>query len=223
LPVGPVPIPGDLKLPSGRTPLAKRLRRTWRSSKALKGVSQWVLDVGLPIGTLVGVLYVFAARAESPSEVYHAFALLSPPHHVLLWIASVIGWLLVPAIVGGIAGHVIAKRIDRSKAVASNAAFTQRRLAQRLSPPRLIEDLRPYFHGTHPQQGFIDAWVRVAHRNDWDRAQDHWELFVKYVMSTEQYALLDRHECLRQAQNTAKMALRFAALTGQCLVCERRR
>ncbi|MGW2279594.1 DUF6313 family protein [Streptomyces sp. NPDC001770] len=212
-----------MKLPPTRASLAGRFRRTWRSRKALKGVSQWILDVGVPIGLLVGLLYVLAARAESPSEVYQVFALLRNPEHVLLWFASVIGWLLVPALIGGVAGHVIAKRIDHSKAVAGNAAFTQRRLAQRLSPPRLIDELRPWFHGTHAQQGFVDAWVRVAHRNDWQRAQDHWELFVMYLMSREQYALLDRHECLRQAQNTAKMVLRFTSLTGQCLVCERRR
>ncbi|WTO36798.1 DUF6313 family protein [Streptomyces achromogenes] len=221
---GPIPIPGHLKLPSGRQRILKRLRRTWRSRKALKGVTQWILDWGLPMAVCLGALYVFAVRAESPSGVYRAFTLIDAPRHVLLWLASLVGWLLVPAIIGGFAGHVIAERISRAKSISTHTLFRQRKLRQRLRPPGLIDDLSAYFHGTVAQQDFVDAWVRVAHRNDWVRAQDHWEVFVRDTMSTQQYAHLDRHECLRQVQSAAKMVLRVTARScGLCLVCERRR
>ncbi|WP_371555605.1 DUF6313 family protein [Streptomyces longwoodensis] len=190
----------------------------------MKGVTQWVLDWGLPIAVLLGALYIFAARAESPSEVYRVFTLIDAPQHVLLWLASLVGWLLVPAIIGGFAGHVIAERISRAKSISTHTLFQQRKWRQRMRPPGLIDDLASYFHGTHAQQDFADAWVRVAHRNDWSRAQDHWEVFVRDAMSTQQYAHLDRHECLRQVQNTARMTLRVLARShGLCIVCERRR
>ncbi|MFF4711422.1 DUF6313 family protein [Streptomyces eurythermus] len=221
---GPIPIPGDLKLPPGRQRPLRRLRRVWRSRKALKGVTQWILDWGLPLLVCLGALYVFAARAESPSGVYRVFAMIDAPRHVLLWLASLVGWLLVPAIIGGFAGHVIAERISRAKSISTHTLFRQRKLRQRLRPPGLIDHLAAYFHGTVAQQDFVDAWVRVAHRNDWVRAQDHWEVFVRDTMSTQQYAHLDRHECLRQVQSAAKMALRVTARSsGLCIVCERRR
>ncbi|MEU3411275.1 MULTISPECIES: DUF6313 family protein [unclassified Streptomyces] len=221
---GPIPVPGHLKLPPGRQRLLGRLRRAWRSRKALKGVTQWILDWGLPLLVCLGALYFFAARAESPSGVYRVFAMIDAPRHVLLWLASLVGWLLVPAIIGGFAGHVIAERISRAKSISTHTLFRRRRLRQRLRPPGLIDNLAAYFHGTVPQQDFVDAWVRVAHRNDWARAQDHWEVFVRDTMSTQQYAHLDRHECLRQVQSAAKMALRVTARSsGLCIVCERRR
>ncbi|MFF0042190.1 DUF6313 family protein [Streptomyces mirabilis] len=202
------------------------MRRVWRSRKALKGVTQWVLDWGVPMAVGLGVLFIFAIRAHSPGSVYGAFTLLNPPpgHVVLLWVASLLGWLLVPAIIGGFAGHVIAERISRVKSISTNTIFRQRRLRQRIRFPGLIDDLTSYFHGTYAQQGFVDVWVRIAHRNDWSRAQDHWEVFIRDTMSTQQYAHLDRHECLRQAQNTGRFTLKFTALSsGSCIVCERRR
>ncbi|MEV6310312.1 DUF6313 family protein [Streptomyces sp. NPDC051840] len=211
-------------MPPGRQRLVRRLRRAWRSRKALKGVTQWVLDWGIPMAVGLSLLYIFAARAESPSAVYRVFTLIDAPQHVLLWFASLIGWLLVPAIIGGFAGHVIAERISRAKSISTHTLFRQRKVRQRLRFPGVIDDLTAYFHGTIAQQDFIDAWVRVAHRNDWSRAQDHWEVFVRDAMSTQQYAHLDRHECLRQVQNTTKMTLRVLARSyGVCIVCERRR
>ncbi len=169
-------------------------------------------------------LCIYAIRAESPSDVYRVFTLIDAPKHIHLWIASLLGWLLVPAIIGGFAGHVIAERINRVKSISTNTLFLQRKVRQRLRLPGLIDDLTPYFHGTHPQQGFVDAWVRVAHRNDWPRAQDHWEVFIRDTMSTQQYAHLNRHECLSQAQGTGWMTLLMTArLAGTCIVCERRR
>ncbi|MGW5420278.1 DUF6313 family protein [Streptomyces sp. NPDC003943] len=220
---GPIPVPAQLNLPPGRRGLFRRLRRVWRSRKALKGVTQWIVDWGLPMAVGLLLVYVFAARATSPSKVYRVFTLIDAPEHTLLWVASLIGWLVVPAIIGGFAGHVIAERISRVKSISTSTLFQQRRLKQRLRPPGLIDDLATYFHSTYARQDFVDSWVRVAHRNDWAKAQDHWEVYVRDMMSTQQYAHLDRHECLRQAQGTGKMALVWTARRGFCVVCERRR
>lgn len=189
----------------------------------MKGVTQWMIDWGIPMAVGAILLYVYAARSTSPSEVYDAFTLIEAPEGLLLWVPSLIGWLLVPAIIGGVAGHVIATRISNSKSISTQTLFRQRTLGQRVRPPGRIDDLRPYFHGAFAQQYFVDVWVRVAHRNDWDRAQDHWEVFIRDMLSTQQYAHLDRHEGLRQAQGAARLTLAVTARVGQCIVCERRR
>ncbi|MFJ3900407.1 DUF6313 family protein [Streptomyces sp. NPDC090025] len=220
---GPIPVPTQLELPPDRRRTLRRLRRAWRSRKALKGVTQWILDWGLPMAVVLAVVYVMGARATSPSQVYQFFTLIHEPDGRKAWIASLIGWLLVPAIIGGFAGHVIAERINRVKSVSTATLFRRRRMKDRLRLPGLIDDLGPYFHGTYARQDFVDGWVRIAHRNDWVKAQDHWEVYVRDLMSTQQYAHLDRHECLRQAQNTGKMALGVTARMGACVVCDRRR
>nr|WP_240449443.1 DUF6313 family protein [Streptomyces harenosi] len=221
---GPIPVPTALNLPSGRQSLVKRLRRAWRSRKALSGVTQWIIDWGLPVALTLTVLFLSAAltREATPSDVYHVFTLIDEPKHLLLWLASVAGWLLVPAIIGGFAGHVITTRIQRTKSTPAATLFQQRKLSQRLRPPGLIDDLAGYFHGTYAQKDFVDAWVRVAHRNDWTRAQDHWEVYVRDTMSTPQYAHLHRRECLRRAQESGRILLRFTGRAGRCIVCERR-
>ncbi|MDT0411489.1 MULTISPECIES: DUF6313 family protein [unclassified Streptomyces] len=222
----PIPIPPHLDLPSKTGGRKVRLRRVFRSRKALRGLTQWVVDRAIPMALLLAALWFFAARYDGGGgEVYRVFTLLDKPvGHPLLWIASAIGWVAVPAIIGGAAGHVITQRIDRVKKQPSNRLFRRRGLKQRLTPPGVIDDLRPYRYGTGSQQAFVDAFVRVAHRNDWQRAQDHWEVYLRDTMSTQQYADLDRHECLRQARNVALIALRVAALSGNghCIVCDRR-
>ncbi|MFC8451904.1 DUF6313 family protein [Kitasatospora sp. NPDC057223] len=221
--VGPIPIPVHLKLPSHGRGFLRQIRRTWRSRKALKGTSQWIIDWCLPMAAALFALYLFAVRTASPGGVYRTLTLIDPPKHLPLWLASLVGWLLVPAILGGFAGHVIAQRISRVKSVSTRTLFRRRPMGQRLRPPGLIDDLVPYFHGSYGEQDFVDAWVRVAHRNDWARAQDHWEVFVRDMMSTQQYAHLDRHECLRQVRNASLITLKISGRSGLCIVCEKRR
>ncbi|WP_107116331.1 DUF6313 family protein [Streptomyces sp. NRRL F-4489] len=211
----------DLALPPVRP--RGRLRRLWRSRKALAGLTQWVIDWGIPFSAVITVLYGLAARTTSPSAVYRTLTLIDAPEHVLLWIASVVGWLAVPAVIGGVAGHVIATRIQSVKAMSTSALFRRRGWGARLRPPSRIDYLGAYFHGTLAEQEFVDAFVRVAHRNDWNMAQDHWEVLIRDTMSTQQFAKLDRHECLRQAQDVTRIHARPPALVGLCLVCVARK
>ncbi|MFJ9560914.1 DUF6313 family protein [Streptomyces fuscichromogenes] len=54
------------------------------------------------------------------------FTLIDRPVHESSWGASILGWLLVPALIGGVAGHVIAARMQRVKEIATNHLFQQR-------------------------------------------------------------------------------------------------
>lgn len=221
--IGPIPIPYDLKLAPPRQSVKGRIRRVWRSRKALRGLTQWIVEWGLSITAALAVLYWLSARTGSASGTYRIFTLDKAPKHALEWLSSVAGWLLVPAIIGGVAGHIISSRIESAKNLRQQELYAQQKLMHRLRPPGVIDYLGNYFHGTAPEQLFVDLWVRVAHRNDWIRAQEHWEIVIRDAMCTKQFAHLDRHECLRQAQGTMRLTLLFSSFAGSCLVCDRRR
>ncbi|MEX0169159.1 hypothetical protein MRBLMG1_001722 [Streptomyces sp. LMG1-1-1.1] len=193
-----------------------------RSRKALSGVTQWFVDWGLPLAVVVGGLYFLAARGEGYKDVYKTFTLIDPPSGLPSWGASLIGWLLVPAIIGGVAGHVIATRIRSVKQLTTSGLFRRRKLGDRLRPPSRIAYLGDYFNKSPEAHALVDNFVRRAHRNHWLLAQDHWEVLVRDTMCTAEYAELGRAECLRQAQDLTSIHVRTAATAGQCVVCAAR-
>jgi hypothetical protein len=224
-----IPVPGHLDSPPGQ-PFLKRVRRAHRSRKALSGASQWIIDYGLPFLVLLFITWIFAARVTNPKGgkegfvgVYKAFTLIDPPHDFWLWSASILGWLIVPAIIGGFAGHVITARIESAKQMSSSFSYRRRTLGERLKLPARIAPLSRYINKSVPDQHFVDVFVRIAHRNYWDMAQDHWEIMVSDTMSTVEFAELDRHESLRRAEDQNRMAASLAAVFGLCAVCEAQR
>ncbi|MEU6550156.1 DUF6313 family protein [Streptomyces sp. NPDC046915] len=208
----------------------KRIKRMHRSRKALSGASQWIIDYGLPFLVLLVITWVFAARVTDPKDpkhgregfvgVYKAFTLIDPPQHFWLWAASILGWLIVPAIIGGFAGHVITARIESASQLSSSYLYRRRTLVDRLRPPGKIALLSEYINKSMPDQHFVDVFVRIAHRNYWELAQDHWEIMVSDTMSTVEFAELDRHESLRRAEDQNRVTASLAAVFGFCAVCE---
>ncbi|MFJ6703095.1 MULTISPECIES: DUF6313 family protein [unclassified Streptomyces] len=228
-----IPVPHHLD-PPPRQPLSKRFRRAFRSRKALSGTSQWIIDYGLPFLAVLFITWLFAARVtvlnnkgklekEGFGGVYRAFTLMDAPQHFWLWSASILGWLIVPAIIGGVAGHVITARIESAKQMSSSFLYRRRTIGQRLRPPAPITALGSYINKSVPDQHFVDVFVRIAHRNFWDIAQDHWEVMVSDTMSTVDFGELDRHESLRRAEDQNRMTASLAAVFGLCAVCEAQR
>ncbi|MFJ1896814.1 MULTISPECIES: DUF6313 family protein [unclassified Streptomyces] len=201
--------------------MAVRVRRTFRSRKALSGVTQWFVEWGVPISAVVGFVWVFGAgRSEKGwSGIYRAFTLMDPPGHVSSWGASVLGWLLVPALIGGVAGHVIAARMQRVKEIATNRLFRRRGLGRRLTLPGRITFLESLHLKTPADQEFLDRYVRRAHRGDWRTAQDHWETLVRDVLCTVELAELDRTEALASAESFARAVMWMTGYQDKCLVC----
>ncbi|MFF0159959.1 DUF6313 family protein [Streptomyces sp. NPDC005263] len=219
--------PNDLDPPPGTNPW-RLTRRLWRSRKALSGITQWFIDLGVPVVAVLALAWVLAARAETPLDVYQAVTLMDSPERKWLWLLSLIGWLLVPAIIGGVAGEVIANRIKNVKSLPTGKLYQRRTLGQRMRFPYLIDDLTRYVHANPAtligagKREFVYVFVRVAHNNNWRLALNHWEIAVRDAMCTEEYAQLDRHECLRAAQSFALIHLRPPAVYGLCRVCNAR-
>ncbi|MFJ9011786.1 DUF6313 family protein [Streptomyces canus] len=220
--------PTDLAPPPGGS-VWRLIRRIWRSRKALSGITQWFIDWGVPGAALLALIWVLAARAKTPLDVYQAVTLIESPQQHWLWLLSLVGWLLVPAIIGGVAGEVIATRIKNVKSLPTAQLYRRRTLGRRIRLPYLIADITRYARAdlTTPegaaQRLFVHAFVYVAHNNDWQLALDHWEIAVRDAMCTEEYAQLDRHECLLAAQSFAHVHLGVpAVMRAQCRVCKAR-
>lgn len=217
----PPPLPPALTSPRGQS-FTARIRRVFRSRKALSGVTQFFIDWGVFIGAGVFIIWVYSAVRSGLGwrKVYEIFTLIDePPNHLTAWIASAIGWLLVPALIGGVAGHVIATRIQRVKDIATNSLFTVRPMSQRLRPPRLIAFLGHLFNKSLEDQQLLDTYVRVLHRGDWKTAQEHWEVLVRDIMCTAELADLHRADALEAAESMSRALVLLPAFKGICLVC----
>ncbi|MGW7661575.1 DUF6313 family protein [Streptomyces sp. NPDC054756] len=197
------------------------IRRTFRSRKALSGVTQWFIDWGVPIALIIGVVWVVGAgrSEEGWSGIYRVFTLVDPPAHAVAWGASVLGWLLVPALIGGVAGHVIAARMQRVKDIATNHLFQRRSLKRRFTLPGRITFLESLHAKSPEDQEFLDRYVRRAHWGDWKKAQDHWEILVRDVLCTVELAELDRNEALESAESFARAVMWMTGYQDKCLVC----
>ncbi|GHB21488.1 hypothetical protein GCM10010306_012630 [Streptomyces umbrinus] len=198
-----------------------RIRRTFRSRKALSGVTQWFIEWGIPIALVIGFVWVFgASRSEKGwSGIYRVFTLIDRPEHGSSWSASILGWLLVPALIGGVAGHVIATRMQRVKEIATNHLFQQRGLRRRLKLPGRITFLESLYRTSTQDDDFLVRFVGLAHQGDWKKAQNHWEILVRDVLCTVELAELDRNEALASAQSFARAVMWMTGYQDKCLVC----
>jgi hypothetical protein len=208
-------------LPLRGQSVAVWIRRTFRSRKALSGVTQWFIDWGIPIALVIGFVWVFGHSRDEKgwSGIYRVFTLIDRPVHESSWGASILGWLLVPALIGGVAGHVIAARMQRVKEIASNHLFQQRGLRRRLKLPGKITFLESLHLKSAEDEEFLNRYVRRAHLGDWKKAQNHWEILVRDVLCTVELAELDRNEALDSAESFARAVMWMTGYQDKCLVC----
>ncbi|WP_433890713.1 DUF6313 family protein [Streptomyces sp. CA-111067] len=210
-----------------REPVRAWVRRTFRSRRSLSGLSQWVIDAGIPVSFVIILTWAWAAHSIGGGwhggwlGTYESFTLIENPSHLSTWISSTIGWLIVPALIGGVAGHVIATRISRAKDATSVNLFKRRGFLRRISLPPRISLLRKLLSDA-ARKDFVIIFVRDAHSNDWGKAQDHWELMVSHLMSTGEFAKFYREECHGVAQDTIILTLLTPILRGICPVCRAR-
>ncbi|MFI6446206.1 DUF6313 family protein [Kitasatospora sp. NPDC050543] len=198
----------------------------FRSRKALAGLTQWFIDFAVFL-LVMAASYVAAGVTQGWSDTYKVLTGNLPdagsPVPFASWVVSIIGWLVAPALIGGLAGHVIATRIANSKGLTTSSPFGKRTLGDRLRPPVAITWLGSGFHATPGDVHFLECFVRQAHKNDWRTAQDHWEVAVAAVMRTSEYANLGRVETVRAAESFCRIILRLLGTIGECPVCDARR
>jgi len=219
----PMPPPPLLSAPPLQR-VSHRVRRIVRSRGGLSGLAQWILEVGLPVFVLAAAAFIVGVVRDGFGESYRTLISMDAPSHhgrYETWVISIVGWLLVPAFVGGFAGHVISSRIEGYKRMLSRP-FRKKGWVERLGPPWRISWLGSLYNGTVSDHDFVDVFVRRAHRNDWYRAQDHWEMIVVAFMNSQELAEMGRVDAFVASEGITKVLLRTGSLVGRCPVCAAR-
>ncbi|MEU5864436.1 MULTISPECIES: DUF6313 family protein [unclassified Nonomuraea] len=107
--------PGFGVPPPPRERIRHRLRRWWLSLGAHHGVRYWMWTRGLPIMVAVGALFGANGLVIGWRTAYDVTLGITSPADtalpVLAWFLSIVGWLLVPAAVGGVAGFMVSHAI----------------------------------------------------------------------------------------------------------------
>jgi hypothetical protein len=115
--------PDDNAAAPGSIPAAAPPRRTWRQQIATRWHSlnrhpplvYWMLTLGLPLLVVSAVVFVVNGMLIGWATAYDVAVLIESPRKttapVAAWILSVLGWLLVPAVAGAVAGHIVSTSI----------------------------------------------------------------------------------------------------------------
>lgn len=101
----------------------------------------WALTRGLVLAILTGALFVPNGFLNGWRIAYEVLLGITSPAETQVvwaaWILSGYGWLVAPAVIGGIAGHIIADRIaDRATSIDSWVAEAKSRRDEINHPPQ---------------------------------------------------------------------------------------
>ncbi|MFI6850488.1 DUF6313 family protein [Kitasatospora sp. NBC_00085] len=87
--------------------------------KEMRNLTFWLMVIGLPIALVWIVVMIAASQYLGWGEAYNTMVGTASPvgskEAAWAWLVSVGGWFLVPAFVGGIAGAMIASRMERRR------------------------------------------------------------------------------------------------------------
>ncbi|MFJ6901909.1 DUF6313 family protein [Streptomyces hokutonensis] len=118
----------------------QRLRARWADRHALPRFGFWLLSRGTVVLAVCGLLYVLNGFLIGWANAYEVMLGITSPAGVRLqwcaWPLSLIGWAVIPAIVGAAAGYVITEQIQGHQTrELSDVLDELRRLAEPPDPP----------------------------------------------------------------------------------------
>ncbi|MFJ4836368.1 DUF6313 family protein [Streptomyces sp. NPDC088747] len=130
------PTPGGPPPPGRR----QRLRAQWADRYALPRFGYWLVSRGAVVLAVAVVLYVLNGFLVGWANAYDVMTGITSPSDVrprwCAWPLSLVGWAVIPAIVGAAAGYVITEQIQAHHArELSDVLDELRRLAEQPSPP----------------------------------------------------------------------------------------
>ncbi|MEE1812887.1 DUF6313 family protein [Streptomyces sp. BE133] len=126
--------------PNGPPRRRQRLRARWADRHALPRFGFWLLSRGAVVLAVCGVLYVLNGFLIGWANAYDVMLGITSPAGVrpqwCAWPLSLIGWAVMPAIVGAAAGYVITEQINAHHARDLGDVLSElRSLAAPPSPP----------------------------------------------------------------------------------------
>ncbi|MER6961908.1 MULTISPECIES: DUF6313 family protein [unclassified Streptomyces] len=174
-------------------------------------------------------LYLVGGAVLGWRAAYEVLVGLTAPgqtrHAVYAYVLCLVGWLVVPAFIGGTAGYLLSQQIDARR------RLTEAELLDHMSNPappapasssglRICSLADLHAEGGDARR-FVEEYVNNPHGGDHERAKEHWTATVKHVADR-----LDRLEGLAPAQagTTAEQLARTAAFDaarlGRCFACD---
>lgn len=118
--------------------LRERLQLWWDSRDALPRMQRWLALRAAPVVLLTATLYSLNGALVGWATAYEVLVGITSPAEVqpqwCAWPLSLAGWAVLPALIGGLVGYVVAAQIEshRSRELAEILAD----LHQRAEPPR---------------------------------------------------------------------------------------
>lgn len=224
------PPPASLVHPPVREGFLRKARRWYRTRKSFSGLTQWFLDFGSFMVVFFGLLFFVDTYRRNLKFAYSVMIGEAKPWEnggsfFTAVPLSIISWLAIPAIIGGTAGYIISRRIDgyTHKVTATVYRSRRSRLRDKITLPPRIPWLGDWHtHSHYYKRRFVNEFVRVAHGNDWVKAQNHWELVLAAYLSTQDVAGMTRRHRFSSAQGKTRQILYAAARRGKCPVCRAR-
>ncbi|MEO3809995.1 DUF6313 family protein [Sphaerisporangium sp. B11E5] len=102
-------------VPPPRESLRHAVRRRWRSVGRHRGLRHWLLTRGVSVLLVYAVLFVVNGVWIGWRQAYDVSVGITSPAAtaapVPAWFLSVAGWLLVPGVVGAVAGYAVSSAI----------------------------------------------------------------------------------------------------------------
>ncbi|MGW3353273.1 DUF6313 family protein [Nonomuraea rubra] len=117
--------------PPPRAPLVARCRRFVRSLAALSKTRYWLLTRALWVALVFIVVFVVDGVLIGWATAYEVLIGIKSPADAgsapVTWLVSIVGWLAIPAFVGGTVGYLVTRQIEARR---------------RRSTADVVEDLR---------------------------------------------------------------------------------
>jgi hypothetical protein len=116
-----------------------RLRSLWASRNALGRIPRWLVTRAAPVVLVCVALFVVNGFLAGWVTAYDVLIGITSPSAVspswCAWPLSLVGWAMLPALIGGVVGHVVAQQVETHHARELDDVLSE--LRQRASlPPR---------------------------------------------------------------------------------------
>ncbi|MFF5307609.1 DUF6313 family protein [Streptomyces sp. NPDC013161] len=123
----------------------EQTRDAFRSLSRLNRPRYWLVTRGPAWLTVFGLLYVVGGVVLGWRAAYEVLVGLQSPGDTNVpayaYALGLLGWLLVPAIIGGAAGYLVTRQIDRRRTVDAEDLLAQmRRGAGHLADPPQVRE-----------------------------------------------------------------------------------
>jgi len=222
----PEPTP-DILDPSG-SGRRERIRDRARGLSFLNRTTHWIVTHATWWFASFVLLYVLGAALLGWRAACEVLVGLSAPgetrHPTYAYVLCLAGWLLVPALIGAVAGYLVTGQIDARRRLGAAEVLERMRTppGPDADPPLRVRSLAELERdGNEDTRRFVETFVNGPHSGDQDRAKDHWTRTVQHISdNVREFEELTPPQVERRAEQLAQTVAFDLAQLGKCWACE---